>query len=264
MEVTHASISGGDLIKRICEKEMHKLNPQMNKLIVLLLCISLSSCVNSKRQIDFDKHFDRAEYHTIAKAKGISNEVWINRLYNFKVNINQFDAFNAHGVNLAEVQGRGYLSRAILTDAIIEGEVISKKQNASPDVMFHTEYAVRVHDVIKAPEHQVADTILLKMMFGPVGDKYMALIAGVDKYEVGEKAIIYLEAMERTFKGYEEHGPERLARINADRSDLNIFRPLKKYLVKNGDIYERTNGKVEKKKKAVKALRKLDRLNRRF
>ena len=214
--------------------------------------------------MDFDKQFSRNDYHAIAKAKGISNEVWINRLFNYKVNIKQFDAFKVQGVHLAEIHGSDYLSRAILTDAIIEGEIISKTENSSSDVMFHTEYSVSVDEVIKEPGHEVADTILLKVMYGPVGEMYMATIAGVDKYEVGEKAIIYLEAMERTFKSYEAHDSERIDRINADRNDLNIFRPLKKYLVKNGYIYERTDGKVEKKKQAVKKLRKLDKLNRRF
>lgn len=234
-------------------------------LVCLFLCYaSLLSCSGSKKIVDFEKQLDRAEYHAIAKEKGITNDVWTDRLYSYKVNISKFDEFYTQGVDLKLIYGMDYRSRSLLTDAIIEGKIISKTENASTDVMFHTAYEVVVEDVIKKFDHRLADTILLKVISGPVGDKYMALIAGVDRYEVGEKAIIYLEAMERTFKSYEERGSERLKSVNSDRNNTNIFRPLKKYLVKNDYIYERTNGKIEKKKKAVRALRKLDKLNRRF
>ncbi len=175
-------------------------------LMVFLWCFSCSNKI-----VHFEKQYDKMEYHKIAKAKGISNAVWIDRLFDYKVNINKFDKFKSKGVNLNEIYAPDYKSSVLIADVVVEGEIISKKENPSRDVLFHTTYFVKVKNVLKQVNETLSDTIILKVTYGPVGNSYLPVTSGANKYEVGENVLLYLETMERTFKSYEENVPEQVA-----------------------------------------------------
>lgn len=231
-----------------------------------LLAVALISCTPTKKTQSFEAIFPREDYHQLAKSKGINNERWVDRLYENQVNVSNFDRFKKEGVDLTQVHGRDYQSRVLLSEVIVEGEILSEKENPASDVMFHTEYLVKVDKVIKTSNWTPADTILLKVRYGPVGDRYMAIIAGLDKYGVGEKAILYLEPMEKAFQVQDERISKGLelgkSRINADRNDPNIFQPLKKYLIKDKQVYEETSGYIGDKAEIVKGIKKMLSLNK--
>jgi hypothetical protein len=231
-----------------------------------LLAVVLISCAPMKKTQSFETIFPREDYHQLAKSKGINNERWVDRLYDHEVNMHNFDRFEKEGVDLRQVHGRDYQSRVLLSEVIVEGEILSEKENPASDVKFHTEYQVKVGRVIKTSNWEPADTILLKVQYGPVGDRYMAIIAGLDKYGVGEKAILFLEPMEKAFQVRDKRISKGLeigkSRINADRNDPNIFQPLKKYLIKDKHVYEKTNGYIGDKAEIVKGIKKVLSLNK--
>ncbi len=232
-------------------------------ILSLLLCLS---CTSLKKSQSFNEHFTKQEYYKIAKAKGITNERWIDRLYGYEVNINNFDKFKEKGIDLATTYGNDYKSMVLRSEVILEGKIFSETEDSS-NVMFHTEYQVAVEKVIKKMGWESSDTVTLKVIYGPIGNgRALATTSGTDRYQVGEHVLLYLEPMEKTFKAYERsdsiNGNSNLVkRINADRNDPNIFQPLKKYMIKDKGLYERTNGFIGKKSTVYKEIKSIVSLN---
>lgn len=236
-----------------------------NSIVLLLPFLSILACSTTKNKIPFSQKITREAYHQIAKDFGLDNPDSADRLYDREVNIKNFDQFKAQGVDLSEIYGRDYKSRSLRSDVIIVGTIHSQKEDPS-DVLFHTEYSVSVDKVIKKKNWTPADSVTLKVTYGPAGKYTLASIAGTDRYHVGETVLLYLEPMEKTFKSYEardlKNQTNSISKINADRKDPNIFQALKKYTFKGKKVYQQTEGLVGTKAEIFKGIKKMNQLNR--
>ncbi len=236
----------------------------MNKFLLLPFFLMALACTTAKKDLTFSEKIDREEYHQIAKAYKFDNSKWVDRLYDMEVNIKNYEQFKEHGVDLNTSYGRDYKSRSLRADVILVGTINTKREDNS-NVKFHTEYDVSVEKIIKKKNWTPADQVRLKVSYGPAGDRYMASIAGTDRYDVGETVLLYLEPIEKTFRAYETRGladqSSAMSRINADRNDPNIFVPLKKYTFKDKDVYEQTNGLVGSQSTIFKGIKQMTILN---
>ena len=236
--------------------------------ILFLVLVTISSCVYVGNTLEFQKEFDSEAYAQLAKEKGIDNERWIEILYEKEVNIRNFDKFKDQGIDLTKSYDNRYKHKswALFTEVIVEGTILSEKENAASDVMFHTEYLVKVDKTLKRKEWEIADTVKLKLMYGPVGNgRYMAVSSAGMRYKVGEHLLLFLEPMEKAHKIRENLPEEKRSRnkINADRKDLNIYQPINKFTIKGKDIYhEGKRGVIGKKSTVFKEIKKVLSLNK--
>jgi hypothetical protein len=164
-----------------------------------------------------------------------------------KINLDKINEFKKAGVDLQALDkkwGRAftYKETVLLADVIVEGKVIAKRFNTQKDVVFHSEYDVRVTKALKGGP-PAGSVVTIKCRSGMVeGGQYLDQVGEI-RLQVGENVLLYLNPVPvHVFEKAKQNG-ENFGTLNATAAHFEIK---DKFILKDAYVFDTDSKKVGK------------------
>jgi len=127
------------------------------------------------------------------------------KLFRYKLNLKKVEEINKliddDIVNIVLNKNYDYKSKAVFRPQVVIGTVVGQTYDPREDAFFHTEWAVRIDEVIaddgnkiSSPSEQealIGENVYIKSMTGMIGNKYRN-ITHTKKLYMGEKVFLFI------------------------------------------------------------------------
>jgi len=148
----------------------------------------------------------KSNYYKYASENMTSlKEDQIYKLLRYKLNLKKVNEINEliddDIVNIVLNRNQDYKSKAILRPQVIMGTVVSQTYDTREDAFFHTEWVVRIDEIIADDGNIIrgpsgknlveGDNVYIKSMTGMIGNKYRN-ITHMKKLFIGEKVFLFI------------------------------------------------------------------------
>lgn len=146
--------------------------------------------------------------------------------YKHRIDVTQEAALRRAGLDLRELERNlridgpgGHLEMSLYADLVVRGTVIGLVTDSSRRVCYHSRYQVRVAETWQG---QPADTIMVRLATGPLGDTNGFTFSGAPRLALGEDVILHLNYVD--FAAHEEAKKLGISTC-ANNADPDDFQP---------------------------------------
>ncbi|HSH66273.1 MAG TPA: hypothetical protein VLB84_10860 [Bacteroidia bacterium] len=227
---------------------------------LLIIVLGLFYCLNGLYAQETENKRKDVYFETVKKLNLSKNPDYY---YKRHVNLDKVKELKKAGFDIYSYDKKAgihtYKEAALLSDIVVSGTLISKEYHGDQKNLFHSTYKLKVERTYKGENLPLI--IYINLYSGMVGNSYQTISDEPELY-LGDRAIFFLNFLD--FEGMKLAQKDGLLnqQINAEERDGAInFMLDNKFSIRNENIFNDNNEKVESFEKAVETIELINKVN---